>query len=120
MDVSRMQDLFRCTDDGDAAKLREYLHPDLQLTGIGVDGIDGPIDLPSYLKFLAQSIAEHSARGERSEHVPTSIMIEGPYIAVRGQLRITSKTAPDEYYPYFDILKLRDGKIVEYNIAFGI
>ncbi len=120
MDVSRIQDLFRCTDDGDADKLRGYLHADLQVTTIGVDGVDEPMDLPGYLRFLEESIAYRKDRGERTEHVPTGVKIDGQCIAVRGSLRITSASAPDEYHPYFDILKLREGKIAEYYIAYDI
>ena len=120
MDLQRVQDLFCATDDADADKLRDYLHPDLELTMIGVEGVDEPLDLPGYLAFLADSVAHRSGRGERTEHVPTNVKIEGDRIAVRGHLRITCVGAPDEYYPYFDILKLRDGKIIEYNIAFDV
>jgi ketosteroid isomerase-like protein len=120
MDVARIQDLFRATDDADADKLRDFLHPELQLTMIGVEGVDEPFDLPGYLRFLAESVAYRDDRGERTEHVPTKIKIDAECIAVRGHLRITSASEPDEYHPYFDILKLRDGKIVEYNIAYDI
>ena len=42
MDVKQMQDLFRATDDGDAQRLKLYLHPELELTMIGVEGVDAP------------------------------------------------------------------------------
>ncbi len=86
----------------------------------GVEGIDTPLDLPGYLGFLAESVAYRSGWGERSEDVPTKIKIEGELIAVRGDLRITGAGEPDEYSPYLDILKLREGQIAEYNIAFDI
>ena len=120
MDVSQIQDLFRCTDEGETDKLRAYLHPDLELTMIGVEGVDTPFDLSGYLKFLEESIAYRKDRGERTEHVPTKVKIDGDRIAIRGQLRITSRDEPDEYHPYFDILELRDDKIVEYDIAYDI
>ena len=120
MDVKRIQDLFRSTDDVDTDKLRSYLHADLQLTMIGVDGVDAPLDLPGYLNFLGESLAYRKDRGERTEHVPAKIKIDGECIAVRGVLRITSAGAPDEYHPYFDIMKLRDGKIAKYDIAYDI
>ncbi|MAG29862.1 MAG: hypothetical protein CL908_03090 [Deltaproteobacteria bacterium] len=120
MDVKQLQDLFRATDDGDANKLRNYLHPELILTMIGVEGVDGPLDLPGYLQFLDSSIAYRKERGERTEHVPTKVKIQGDLIAIRGYLRIISPGEPDAYLPFLDIQKLRDGKIAEYNIAFDI
>jgi hypothetical protein len=68
----------------------------------------------------AESVAYRDDRGERIEQVPTQIKIDGECIAVRGHLRIASASEPDEYHPYFDTWKLRDGKIVEYNIAYDI
>jgi len=120
MDVRQVQDLFRCTDDGDMDGLRAHLHPDLRVTMIGVEGVREPFDLPGYLRFLEQSIAYREGRGERTDHLPTRIKIDGERIAVRGQLRITSRGEPDEYHPYFDILELRDGRIIEYRIAYDI
>ena len=120
MDLKQVQELFFATDDGDAERLVGYLHPELVLNMIGVDGVDAPFDRESYFAFLKESIAYREGRGERTEHVPTHVQIEGETIAVRGYLRIASKEAADEYQPYMDLLKLRDGKIVEYNIAFGV
>ena len=120
MDLTRVQDLFRCTDDGDADGLRRYLHPDLRVTMIGVDGVAEPLDLPAYLRFVGEGIAYRKGRGERTEHVPTRVKIDGARIAVRGYLRIARAGEPDEYHPYFDIWKLRDGRIVEYDIAYDL
>lgn len=120
MELKQVQDLFFATDDGDAERLVTYLHPDLVLNMIGVDGVDAPLDRESYFGFLKESIAYREGRGERTEHVPAHVQIDGDTIAVRGYLRIASKEAADEYHPYMDLLKLRDGKIVEYNIAFGV
>jgi hypothetical protein len=52
--------------------------------------------------------------------VPTKIKIDGDLIAIRGHLRITAPGEADEYHPYMDILKLRDGKIAQYDIAYDI
>jgi ketosteroid isomerase-like protein len=115
-----IQEFFRVTDAGERERLREYLHPDVQVVLIGVEGVEEPMDRDGYLAFNEENIAFREARGERTEHVPTKQLIEGDYIAMRGYLRITSPAEPDEYHPYTDILKLRDGKIVEYNIAYDI
>lgn len=120
MDEKTIQEFFCATDDGDFERLRQHLHPELVVTTIGIEGVDEPFDLPSYLKFLEDNIAYRKDRGERTEHVPTHVKIDGAYIAIRGFLRITSPEAADEYHPYTDILKLRDGRIREYNIAYDI
>jgi ketosteroid isomerase-like protein len=118
MDLASVQDLFRRTDDGDFEGLRRYLHPDLRVTMIGVDGVTEPLDLPAYLRFLDEGIAYRKGRGERTEHVPTKVRIDGGCIAVRGHLRIARASGPDEYHPYFDLWKLRDGQIVDYHIVY--
>lgn len=120
MDEKQVQDLFRATDDGDEERLRRYLHPELELRMIGVEGVEAPLDRSSYLRFLQASIAHRSERGERTEHVPVRVKIAGSTIAVRGYLRIVSKDAADAYHPYTDLWKLRDGQIVEYDIAYDI
>jgi ketosteroid isomerase-like protein len=120
MDLSQIQELFRVTDAGDSDKLRGYLHPDLSVTMLGVDGVDAPLDLDAYLAFIGAAIADREKRGERTDHIPTQVKIAGPLIAVRGYLRISAPGMPDAYHPYTDILKLRDGKIAEYNIAYQI
>lgn len=120
MDEKTIQEFFRATDDGDFEKLVKHLHPEVAVTMIGVEGVDTPFDLPSYLKFLEQNIAGRKGVGERTEHVPTHVKIDGACIAIRGYLRITSPDAADEYHPYTDILKLQDGRIREYNIAYDI
>jgi ketosteroid isomerase-like protein len=120
MNLVQVQHLFRCTDDGDAEGMCRFLHPDLRVTMIGVDGVAEPLDLAAYLRFHGDGIAYRKSRGERTEHVPTGVMIEGARIAIRGYLRITHPGEPDEYHPYFDIWKLRDGKIVEYNIVYDL
>ena len=120
MDLKQVQDLFRATDDGDRGRLEEYLHPDLVLNMIGVDGVDAPLDRVAYLQFLEDSIAYRSSRQERTEHVPTHVKIAETVIAVRGFLKIEIAGEADQYHPYTDLLKLRDGQIVEYNIAYDI
>jgi ketosteroid isomerase-like protein len=120
MDKKQIEDLFRATDDGDAERLCRYFHPDLVLTMLGVEGVDAPFDRPGYLRFLEESIAYRSGRGEQTEHVPTHVKIGDAMIAIRGLLRISSRDEADEYHPYTDLLKLRDGQIVEYNIAYDI
>jgi ketosteroid isomerase-like protein len=120
MDLIQVQQFFRATDSGDADKLRDYLHPNVSVTMLGVDGADAPFRLSAYLQFIADSIVYREDRGERTEHIPTRVKIADDLIAVRGYLRITSPGQPDEYHPYTDILKLRDGKIAEYNIAYEI
>jgi hypothetical protein len=119
-DVGDIQEFFRVTDDGVTDRLRDYLHPDLRVFTIGIEGVEEPMDREGYLKFTEEMIAFRKSRGERTEHVPTRVLIEESYIAMRGYLRITSQSEPDDYHPYMDILKLRDGKILEYNIAYDI
>jgi hypothetical protein len=120
MDEKTIQEFFRYTDDADTARLERYLHPELVVSTIGIEGVDQPFDLPSYLKFLEENVAYRSERGERTEHVPTHVKIGGAFIAIRGYLKITSPEAADEYHRYTDVLKLQDGKIREYNIAYDI
>jgi ketosteroid isomerase-like protein len=120
MDLMEIQDLFRATDSGDAERLAQYLHPALVLNMIGVEGTEEPLDLPSYLAFLAEAIRDRESRHEHTEHVPTHVKIEETVIAVRGFLKITLPDEPDQYHPYTDLMRLRDGKIVEYNIAYDI
>ena len=120
MDEKAIQEFFRATDDGDFERMRSHLHPELVVTTIGIEGVDEPFDLPSYLKYLEDNIAYRSDRGERTEHVPTHVKIDGVCIVIRGFLRITSPGAADEYHPYTDLLKLRDGRIHDYNSAYEI
>jgi ketosteroid isomerase-like protein len=120
MDATQIQEFFRSTDAGEQDELRNYLHADVRVAMIGVEGVDEPFDLGGYLRFLAASIAHRKSRGERTEHLPTRIKIDGDLIAIRGHLKITAPSQADEYHPYMDILKLRDGKIAEYNIAYDI
>ena len=87
---------------------------------IGVEGVAAAFDLAAYLKFLEESIAYRQGRGERTEHVPVRVKIDGSIVAIRGYLRITHRDEADEYHPYTDLWKLRDGRIVEYNIAYDI
>jgi ketosteroid isomerase-like protein len=120
MDERQIQEFFRSTDAGEQDELRNYLHADVRVTLIGVEGVLEPFDLGGYLRFIAESIAHRKSRGERTEHVPTRIKIDGDRIAIRGHLRITAPGEADEVHPYMDILKLRDGKIAEYDIAYDI
>ena len=115
-----MQSLFRATDSGDTEMLIEHLHPELVVNMMGVEGVEKPFDRSDYFAFLEESIEYRSGRGEHTEHVPTHVKIEKAVIAVHGFLKITFPDSPDEYHPYTDLLKLRDGKIVEYNIAYDI
>jgi len=120
MDEKTIQEFFRATDDVKLDQLRNYLHPELVVSTIGIEGVDAPFDLAGYLKFLEDNIAYRQDRGERTEHVPTHVKIGEAFIAIRGFLLITSPGAADEYHPYMDILKLQDGQIREYNIAYDI
>ncbi len=120
MDLMKIQDLFRATDEADADRLMRYLHSELVLNMVGVEGVEKPLDRPTYLAFLAESVRDREGRRERTEHLPTHVKIEGSVIAVRGFLKITCPDEPDAYHPYTDLLKLRDGQIVEYNIAYDI
>jgi ketosteroid isomerase-like protein len=118
MDLVSVQDLFRRTDDGDFEGLRRYLHPDLRVTLVGVDGAKEPLDLPAYQRFLEASLAHRRGLGERTEHLPTKVKFDGAFVAIRGQLRIARAKGPDEYHPYFDLWRLRDGRIVDYQIVY--
>ncbi|MBW2423233.1 MAG: hypothetical protein JRG86_03245, partial [Deltaproteobacteria bacterium] len=81
MDERTIQGFFRATDDGDFEVLRKHLHPEVIVTMIGVEGVDAPFDLSSYLKFLEENIAGRQSVGERTEHVPTHVKIDGACIA---------------------------------------
>jgi ketosteroid isomerase-like protein len=120
LDEKQIQDLFRATDEGDAERVSRCLHPDVVVTMIGVDGVDEPFDRAGYLRFLQESIAYRSGRGERTEHIPEKIRIGGTRVAIRGHLRITSPDAADDYHPYTDVWNLRDGRIVDYFIAYDL
>ncbi len=120
MDLMEIQDLFRATDAADVDRLTRYLHPELVLNMVGVEGVEKPFDRPSYFEFLAESVRYREGRRERTEHLPTHVKIESSVIALRGFLKITFPDEPDQYHPYTDLLKLRDGQIIEYNIAYDI
>jgi hypothetical protein len=119
-DAGDIQEFFRVTDAGETDRLRDYLHDDVRVVLIGVDGVDEPMGKADYLEFIRESIAHRTSRGERTEHIPTKQLIEDRYVALRGYLRIASSLGPDEYHPYMDILKFRDGRIVQYDIAYDI
>lgn len=123
MDLKQIQDLFRATDKGDSQRLCKYIHPEVVLTMVGVEGVDAPFDRPGYFRFLEESIRYREGRNERTEHVPAHVKIEGSTIVVRGFLKIEkneSAEEADEYHPYTDVLKIRDGQIVEYDILYDI
>ena len=120
MDVKQIQEMFRAEDSGDVDTLRQFLHPDLVVNLIGVEEVDGPLSCDGFLRFLEHVVADRASRGERIEHIPSAVKIEGEFVAIRGLLRTCRPGEPDDFAPYMDLLKLRDGKIAEYNIAFDI
>jgi len=120
VDVKQIQDMFRAEDSADVGTLRRFLHPDLVVNLIGVEEADSPLDLEGFLRFLEHVVADRASRGERIEHIPSAVKIEGNFVAVRGLLRTCFPKEPDRFVPYVDILRLKDGRIAEYNIAFGI
>jgi ketosteroid isomerase-like protein len=120
VDVKQIQEMFRAEDSADADTVRQFLHPDLVVNLIGVEEADSPLSRDGFLSFLEHVVADRASRGERIEHIPSIVKIEGDFVAIRGLLRTCYPGEPDQFVPYMDILKLRDGRIAEYNIAFGI
>ena len=120
MDLMQIQEMFRATDAADGKRLCEYLHPDLVLRLVGVEGAEAPFDRPAYFRFLEESNADRRGRNERTEHIPTHVKIGRSVIAVRGFLKIEIPGEADQYHPFTDLLKLRDDQIVEYDIAYDI
>jgi len=120
VDVKQIQEMFRAEDSGDVDTLRQFLHPDLVVNLIGVEEADGSLGRDGFMQFLQHVVADRASRGERIEHIPSAVKVEGDFIAIRGVLRTCRPGEPDYFTPYMDLLKLRDGKIAEYNIAFDI
>lgn len=116
MNIGDVQKFFCYSDEVDQENLRKWLHPDLKLTTINV-GLPGPLNLEEYLEFLVGINKHHAELGESTKHIPHNVLIEGDFIAISGQLLHTYPDRPDEYSTYFDFWKLKDGKIIEYNIA---
>lgn len=116
MNIGDVQQFFHYSDDVDEENLRKWLHPDLKLTALNV-GLPKPLNLDEYLEFIRSIHKHHSDLGEATKHIPHNVMIEGDCIAISGQLLHTYPDRPDGYSTFFDFWKLRDGKIVEYNIA---
>lgn len=120
VDVKQIQEMFRAEDAAEVDTVRQFLHPELVVNLIGVEEVDGPLGRDGFLRFLEHVFADRAGRGERIEHIPSVVKIEGDFVAIRGLLRTCCPGEPDQFTPYTDILKLRDGRIAEYNIAFGI
>ena len=120
MDVKQIQEMFRAEDSADVDTLREFLHPDLVVNLIGVEEAHSSLSRDGFMQFLQHVVADRASRGERIEHIPSAVKIEGDFVAIRGLLRTFRPGEPDDFAPYMDLLKLRDGRIAEYNIAFDI
>ena len=120
VDVKQIQEMFRAEDAAEVDTVRQFLHPELVVNLIGVEEVDGPLGRDGFLRFLEHVFADRAGRGERIEHIPSVVKIEGDFVAIRGLLRTCCPGEPEQFTPYTDILKLRDGRIAEYNIAFGI
>ena len=61
-DVGDIQEFFRVSDAGETDRLGEYLHPDIRVILIGVEGVDEPMDKDGYLRFIHENVAYRESR----------------------------------------------------------
>ena len=118
MDVESFQDMFRVLDQVDGSSLRnDYLHPDMVVNVLGVEGLDAPLTRDQFISFLHESKNYRDERGESFAHIPSLVKVQGNMAFVDGLLLLTYPEAVDEYQKYTDFFKLQDDRIIEYNLV---
>ena len=114
MDTKYFQDYFLALDSLQTQELCEkYLHEELLVFVIGVEGVDSPLNREQFLELVETG---HS-KSQSVLHIPGIIKFEGALAFVDGYLKTSVAGQPDHYGKFTDYFKFADGKIVEYNIC---
>ena len=114
MDVKYFQEYFVALDSLQVEELCEiYLHEDLKVFIIGVDGVKSPLDRTQFLDLVRSGHSDtHSV-----VHIPGIVKSEGNLAFVDGYIKTSFTDQPDLYGKFTDYFKFSGGKILEYNIC---
>ena len=114
MDEAFFQEYFRVLDSLEMDALNDrYLHPNLTVYIIGVEGVDEPLNREQFLEVVKAG----NSGGQAVLHIPGIVKSQGNLAFVDGYLKISRLGSADNYDKFTDYFKFRDGKIYEYNIC---
>ena len=114
MDDAFFQEYFRTLDSLEVDTLcNEYLHPDLTVYIIGVEGVDFPLNRDQFLEIVKGG----NAGDQAVIHIPGIVKSQGSLAFVDGYLKVSTPGRADHYGKFTDYFKFKDGKIHEYNIC---
>ena len=114
MDSKYFQAYFAALDSLQTEELcMRYLHDDLRVFVIGVQGVDSPLDREQFLQLVESGHSD----SQSVLHIPGIVKSEGNLAFVDGYLKTSIAGQPDHYGKFTDYFKFTDGKIVEYNIC---
>lgn len=114
MDDAFFQEYFMALDSLEIDALcNEYLHPDLTVYIIGVEGVDAPLNRDQFLEIVRSGNS-----GEQSViHIPGIVKSQGNLAFVDGYLKVSVPDRADNYSKFTDYFKFKGDKIYEYNIC---
>lgn len=114
MDDAFFQEYFRALDSLEVDSLcNEYLHKDLTVYIIGVEGVDTPLNRDQFLE-----VVKGGNSGDQAViHIPGIVKSQANLAFVDGYLKVSAPGKADNYGKFTDYFKFRDGKIYEYNIC---
>lgn len=114
MDAKYFQGYFVALDSLQVEELCDvYLHKDLRVFIIGVEGVVSPLDRAQFLDLVQTGHSDsHSVI-----HIPGIVKSEGNLAFVDGYIKTSFVDQPDLYGKFTDFFKFSDGEIMEYNIC---
>ena len=114
LDAKYFQEYFVALDSLQKEELcNRYLHDQLRVFVIGVEGVESPLDRVQFLELVGTGHSD----SQSVVHIPGIVKSEGNLAFVDGYLRTSIAGQPDHYGKFTDSFKFKDDRIIEYNIC---
>ena len=123
MDKMQFQTMFKAIDQSDMERIEPFLHPELTVHMLGVEGQEAPLDKQGLLEYFKKVMKDRKSQGGTVQHVPSWIVIQENLASVHGTVRSTFPDVP-EYRSLIGIcyagVGIKDKAISEGKEAFDL
>jgi ketosteroid isomerase-like protein len=117
MTRTQFKKMYWAEDTGDMETFGTFLHDDVVFHMVGVEGQEAHLSGKEALKGFFKNVAGLRDKGEAYYHLePDWIVIRGDLAAVQGTGKHTYSDHLGDTVRFVDFFKMRDGKIIEYNV----
>ncbi|MFC2000501.1 nuclear transport factor 2 family protein [Chloroflexota bacterium] len=117
MNRAQFKEMWWAQDTGDIEKFGTFIDDEVVFNMVGVPGQETHFTGKKALKEFFQGVANLKSRGESYFHLePEWIVIEGDLAAAHGTGKHTYPGRLGDTVRFVDFFKMKDGKIVEYNV----